>query len=69
VDKRADTDGKNSKGLRHFSLKVCSKVEAKKTTSYNEVADELVLELQSEAPNSTALDQVAFLLLPAGAWN
>ena len=33
------------KGLRHFSMKVCEKVKAKGTTSYNEVADELVAEL------------------------
>ena len=33
------------KGLRHFSMKVCEKVQAKGTTSYNEVADELVNEL------------------------
>lgn len=30
------------KGLRHFSMMVCKKVEEKGTTSYNEVADELV---------------------------
>ncbi|XP_026081627.1 transcription factor Dp-2-like isoform X2 [Carassius auratus] len=39
--KRAD---KNGKGLRHFSMKVCEKVQKKGTTSYNEVADELVTE-------------------------
>uniref|UniRef100_A0A672LAT3 Transcription factor n=1 Tax=Sinocyclocheilus grahami TaxID=75366 RepID=A0A672LAT3_SINGR len=39
--KRAD---KNGKGLRHFSMKVCEKVQKKGTTSYNEVADELVAE-------------------------
>ena len=33
------------KGLRHFSMKVCAKVELKGTTTYNEVADELVTEL------------------------
>ena len=32
-------------GLRQFSTKVCEKVEAKGTTTYNEVADELVREL------------------------
>ena len=32
-------------GLRHFSMKVCEKVQAKGLTSYNEVADELVSEL------------------------
>lgn len=35
---------KGSKGLRHFSMKVCEKVQRKGTTSYNEVADELVAE-------------------------
>ena len=30
------------KGLRHFSMKVCEKVEQKGRTTYNEVADELV---------------------------
>ena len=33
------------KGLRHFSTKVCEKVEKKGTTTYGEVADELVREL------------------------
>ena len=30
-----------SRGLRHFSMKVCEKVEEKGTTTYNEVADEV----------------------------
>ncbi|GMT33484.1 hypothetical protein PFISCL1PPCAC_24781 [Pristionchus fissidentatus] len=33
-----------SKGLRHFSTKVCEKVKEKGRTNYNEVADELVSE-------------------------
>ncbi|MFH4973472.1 hypothetical protein AB6A40_000181 [Gnathostoma spinigerum] len=33
-----------SKGLRHFSTKVCEKVKEKGQTNYNEVADELVAE-------------------------
>jgi len=37
---------KSGKGLRHFSMKVCKKVKEKGVTSYNEVADELVLEQQ-----------------------
>ena len=37
--------GKANKGLRHFSMKVCKKVEEKQHTSYNEVADELVKEV------------------------
>ena len=40
---------KNSKGLRHFSLKVCEKVETKKRTTYNEVADELVQEFGNQS--------------------
>ncbi|XP_065203321.1 transcription factor Dp-2 [Planococcus citri] len=35
---------KCGKGLRHFSMKVCEKVKKKGTTTYNEVADELVAE-------------------------
>lgn len=38
--------GKPGKGLRHFSMKVCEKVESKGTTTYNEVADELVAEMK-----------------------
>lgn len=34
-----------NKGLRHFALKVCQKVQLKGVTSYNEVADELVAEM------------------------
>ncbi|XP_030633278.1 transcription factor Dp-2 [Chanos chanos] len=42
--KRLKKADKNGKGLRHFSMKVCEKVQKKGTTSYNEVADELVAE-------------------------
>ena len=38
---------KCSRGLRHFSLKVCEKVKQKGITSYNCVADELVNEFCS----------------------
>lgn len=41
-------DSKASKGLRHFSMKVCRKVEEKGHTTYNEVADELVREVMAE---------------------
>mmetsp|Transcript_17065 Transcript_17065/g.36818 ORF Transcript_17065/g.36818 Transcript_17065/m.36818 type:complete len:383 (-) Transcript_17065:419-1567(-) len=46
-----------SRGLRHFSMKVCEKVEEKGTTTYNEVADELVRELKlaEEAINMAAI--------------
>ena len=44
------------KGLRHFSMMVCKKVEEKGTTTYNEVADELVAavvaERRQENPNA-----------------
>jgi transcription factor Dp-1 len=39
---------KASKGLRHFSMKVCRKVEEKGKTTYNEVADELVREVMTD---------------------
>lgn len=42
--KRAKKGEKGGKGLRHFSMKVCEKVQKKGVTSYNEVADELVAE-------------------------
>lgn len=42
--KRRKHADKVGKGLRHFSMKVCEKVRTKGFTSYNEVADELVLE-------------------------
>ncbi|MGH0145667.1 UNVERIFIED_CONTAM: hypothetical protein FKN15_015302 [Acipenser sinensis] len=40
---------KNGKGLRHFSMKVCEKVQKKGTTTYNEVADELVAEFTNSS--------------------
>eukprot|EP00094_Tigriopus_californicus_P011512 TCALIF_11117-PA protein Name:"Similar to TFDP2 Transcription factor Dp-2 (Homo sapiens)" AED:0.19 eAED:0.20 QI:0/0/0/1/0.5/0.66/3/0/320 len=62
--KRKKTE-KGGKGLRHFSMKVCSslvceKVQAKGTTSYNEVADELVAELtdpRCTSPTDQQYDQ------------
>lgn len=42
--KRSKKGDKGGKGLRHFSMKVCEKVQRKGVTSYNEVADELVAE-------------------------
>ena len=45
--KGGGSSDKGGKGLRHFSMKVCSKVESKGRTTYNEVADELVAELSS----------------------
>ncbi|VDP17514.1 unnamed protein product, partial [Soboliphyme baturini] len=43
-----------SKGLRHFSTKVCEKVREKVVTNYNEVADELVHEYFESMPNPPA---------------
>jgi len=43
--KRRKGEKSGGKGLRHFSMKVCEKVEMKGITTYNEVADELVSEL------------------------
>ena len=48
---------KGGKGLRHFSMKVCEKVQKKGTTSYNEVADELVAEF-TDPRNANMSDQV-----------
>jgi transcription factor Dp-1 len=45
--KTTATDKANT-GLRHFSMKVCRKVEEKGKTTYNEVADELVKEVFAE---------------------
>lgn len=45
--KRSKKGDKNGKGLRHFSMKVCEKVQRKGVTTYNEVADELVAEFSS----------------------
>ena len=39
---------KSGKGLKHFSMKVCEKVKSKGTTTYNEVADELVAEFSND---------------------
>ncbi|KAI1723619.1 transcription factor DP domain-containing protein [Ditylenchus destructor] len=40
-----------SRGLRHFSSKVCEKVKQKGTTNYNEVAEELVAEYFESLPD------------------
>jgi len=47
------------KGLRHFSMKVCEKVEQKGKPTYNEVADELVAEFAVDTNEGgvSALDQ------------
>ena len=48
---------KNGKGLRHFSMKVCEKVEEKHKTTYNEVADELVAEFSKPDDPKFCADQ------------
>nr|XP_018900746.1 PREDICTED: transcription factor Dp-1 isoform X1 [Bemisia tabaci] len=54
--KRRRSD-KGGKGLRHFSMKVCEKVRKKGTTSYNEVADELVNEFATSALMNASAEQ------------
>lgn len=59
--KRVKKNDKGGKGLRHFSMKVCEKVQRKGVTSYNEVADELVNEFSDprnlNSPSEAAYDQ------------
>ena len=42
-------------------MKVCEKVKRKGSTSYNEVADELVGEFTNPSHNSSLTDQVNFV--------
>lgn len=56
--KRRKSD-KGGKGLRHFSMKVCEKVRKKGTTSYNEVADELVAEFTNPNLIPYSVDHVS----------
>ncbi|XP_013775007.1 transcription factor Dp-1-like isoform X2 [Limulus polyphemus] len=55
--KRSRKGEKSGKGLRHFSMKVCEKVQKKGTTSYNEVADELVAEFTDPQRQLSHSDQ------------
>ncbi|XP_034141916.1 transcription factor Dp isoform X3 [Drosophila guanche] len=48
---------KAGKGLRHFSMKVCEKVQEKGKTTYNEVADELVSEEMKNNAYDSNCDQ------------
>ncbi|KAI7840071.1 hypothetical protein COHA_006201 [Chlorella ohadii] len=50
---REEPLGKAS-ALRHFSLKVCEKVESKIDTSYEEVANELIADIAAEVAAGTA---------------
>lgn len=52
-----EKETKENKGLRHFSRRVCQKVEEKLVTNYNEVADELVMEFNNN-PSDAPIDQV-----------
>ncbi|XP_024391963.1 transcription factor-like protein DPB isoform X1 [Physcomitrium patens] len=54
---RAGGGEKGGKGLRHFSMKVCEKVESKGRTTYNEVADELVAEFTNPDSPHVSPDQ------------
>eukprot|EP00112_Aurelia_sp_Birch-Aquarium-sp1_P007575 Seg1826.8 transcript_id=Seg1826.8/GoldUCD/mRNA.D3Y31 product="Transcription factor Dp-1" protein_id=Seg1826.8/GoldUCD/D3Y31 len=51
---------KGGKGLRHFSMKVCEKVQQKQTTTYNEVADELVQEFSDPTKHISATSDVSY---------
>ena len=47
-----------SRGLRHFSMKVCNKVRSKIRTTYNEVADDLVTDMRRQAqPSAKSFDE------------
>lgn len=54
---KSPTSEKASRGLRHFSMMVCQKVEEKGTTTYNEVADELVKKVKSERETQGKFDE------------
>jgi len=58
AEKRNKKADKGGKGLRHFSMKVCEKVQHKGVTSYNEVADELVAEFSDPLNMLNPHDQV-----------
>ncbi|CAN0926130.1 Transcription factor-like protein DPB [Linum grandiflorum] len=58
---------KSGRGLRQFSMKVCEKVQSKGTTTYNEVADELVAEFADPGGVAAAAagpDQVVVSINP-----
>lgn len=50
-----EDEARANKGLRHFSMKVCEKVEEKLQTTYNEVAECLVRELTQ--PNTVQVEK------------
>lgn len=57
VDSKRRKGNHAGKGLRHFSMKVCEKVQKKGITSYNEVADELVSEFTDPHNCDLLVDQ------------
>ena len=57
---RAHGGKQGDKGLRHFSMKVCEKVEQKGRTTYNEVADELVNEFAVAATEMVSQQDAAY---------
>ena len=57
---RAHGGKQGDKGLRHFSMKVCEKVEQKGRTTYNEVADELVAEFAVAGPDLVSAQDQAY---------
>lgn len=59
--KRRKGEKSGGKGLRHFSMKVCEKVEKKGITTYNEVADELVSELSDLQSGLSDFVRVSFI--------
>ena len=68
--KRTKKADKGGKGLRHFSMKVCEKVQRKGVTSYNEVADELVAEFSDprnlNSPEAVSLSVYYFTKIATG---
>ena len=60
---------KCSKGLRHFSMKVCEKVKQKGTTTYNQVADELVNEYCSYTSAGSSKDLMGSNNTTIDLWN
>ena len=60
---------KCSKGLRHFSMKVCEKVKQKGTTTYNQVADELVNEYCSYTSTGSTKDLMSSSTSSIDLWS
>ncbi|KAI0562456.1 Transcription factor DP [Gracilaria domingensis] len=61
VKKAARYSDAKRKGLRHFAIRVSKKVEQKRVTTYNQVADELVAEervLRKSQPNVASTDNL-----------